>query len=233
MSSLSRPFTIPRRSMRVATATSLLLTSLMAGCANYSKDHFVVGAVPDDYRNRHPIVVAENEVTEDIPVSANMKSLSYRDRRVVEDFASRFRRSKGRHMQLAIPSQSTNEVAARKISAVITSALISRGVQPSQITKTYYHAGGYSAVAPIRMSFLALSADVGECGKWEDNIAGMETNRNYANFGCATQNNLAKMVANPADLVGPRAPSEIDAGRRDTVITDWRENGSPTLNAQF
>ena len=36
-------------------------------------------------------------------------------------------------------------------------------------------------------------------------------NRNYGNFGCATQQNLAAMVDNPLDLLYPR---EHDAGRR-------------------
>ena len=54
-------------------------------------------------------------------------------------------------------------------------------------------------------------------------------NRNYQNFGCATQSNLAAIVANPSDLLGPRGESEIDATRRDQVITDWRENASRRL----
>ena len=212
---------------------SVMATGLLTGCANWSEDHIIVGSVPDDYRNRHPIVVAENEVTEDIPVSANMKALSFRDENVVHKFASRFRRAKARHMQLMLPSQSPNEVAARKIASIITSKLISKGIMPGQISRTSYHAAGHSSVAPIRLSFVALSAEVGECGRWNENIAGMETNRNYQNFGCASQNNLAKMIANPADLVGPRGESSIDAERRNNVITNWRENGSENLGSQF
>jgi len=46
--------------------------------------------------------------------------------------------------------------------------------------------------------------------------------KHYANFGCSYQNNLAAQVANPADLVGPRKPSEIDAENRGKVIDVYR-----------
>ena len=47
-------------------------------------------------------------------------------------------------------------------------------------------------------------------------------NRNYENFGCASQANLAAMVAEPMDLIGPRQMSPIDAVRRGQVIKDYR-----------
>ncbi len=218
---------------RNLTIATLLATMLISGCANSSRDHFTVGAVPEDYRTRHPIVVSESEVAEDIPVGINMRELSFRDYNVVNVFAARFLRSGGRTMQVMVPSQSVNEVAAKRISRQIVSTLVARGVTRSQILTTTYHAGSHSNAAPVRMSYLALAANVGQCGKWEENIIADGDNRQYQNFGCATQNNLAKMIANPADLLGPRGESPIDASRRDTVITNWRKNGSSTLAKQL
>ena len=40
-------------------------------------------------------------------------------------------------------------------------------------------------------------------------------NLDYPNFGCATQQNLAAMVANPADLLGPRSQTPRIGDRRD------------------
>ena len=48
-------------------------------------------------------------------------------------------------------------------------------------------------------------------------------NKQYHNLGCASQNNLAAMIANPADLLAPRGMSEIDAARRATVIDNYRQ----------
>ena len=212
---------------------SLFLAAIVTGCANPQQDNLTVGAVPDDYRSRHPIVVSESETVEDIPISANMRTLSFRDHNVVADFASRFQRSGGRSMQVMVPSQSANESAARRISKQIVTALTIKGINRSQIAVTNYHAGSHSNSAPIRISFLALAANVAQCGKWDENIAGSDQNRQYKNFGCATQNNLAKIIANPADMIGPRGETTIDATRRDAVITKWRENGSTNLAKQF
>ncbi|MCP4182090.1 MAG: pilus assembly protein CpaD [Hyphomicrobiales bacterium] len=212
---------------------SLFIAAIVAGCANPQQDNLTVGAVPDDYRSRHPIVVSESETVEDIPISANMRKLSFRDHNVVADFASRFRRSGGRSMQIMVPSQSANESAARRISKQILTALLGKGINRSQIAVTSYHASGHSNSAPIRISYLALAANVERCGKWDESIVGNYQNRQYKNFGCATQNNLAKIIANPADLIGPRGETTIDATRRDTVITKWRENGSTDLATQF
>lgn len=39
----------------------------------------------------------------------------------------------------------------------------------------------------------------------------------YPNLGCANQRNLAVMVANPADLLGPRTETARSSERRDQV----------------
>ena len=47
-------------------------------------------------------------------------------------------------------------------------------------------------------------------------------NKHYANFGCSYQNNLAAQIANPADLLGPRKQTPIDAENRGVVIDDYQ-----------
>ena len=47
-------------------------------------------------------------------------------------------------------------------------------------------------------------------------------NKHYANFGCSYQNNVAAQIANPADLLGPRKQTPIDAANRSAVIDDYQ-----------
>ena len=47
------------------------------------------------------------------------------------------------------------------------------------------------------------------------------TTRSYHNFGCAAQQNLAAMVANPADLIRPQPMAPANGARRAKVITDY------------
>ncbi|MDE1996302.1 MAG: pilus assembly protein CpaD, partial [Rhizobiaceae bacterium] len=50
-------------------------------------------------------------------------------------------------------------------------------------------------------------------------------------FGCASQNNLAAQVANPTDLIAPRAMSPIDADQRSKVIDNYRNGTVATSTA--
>ena len=77
------------------------------------------------------------------------------------------------------------------------------------------------AVAPVRLAYSTVTAQVKGCGQWPADLTESAQSRNYHNFGCASQNNLAQMVANPADLLGPRASGPIEPGRRTTVIGNY------------
>lgn len=206
---------------------SLLAAAMLAGgCSSYNKDHVIVGSVSSDYRTTHPIVVSDNEVYEDIALSANTRKLSLRDRNVVRDFALRFKRSGARSVRIIIPVGSRNERAARRVQPQISAELGLAGIRKSQIATTGYQASAHGDAASVRLAYSAMTAAVAsQCGVWDGDLGSSPENKNYRNFGCATQNNLASMVANPADLLGPRGESEIDATRRDNIISDWREDG--------
>ncbi len=74
-------------------------------------------------------------------------------------------------------------------------------------------------------------AQVQECGQWPKDLARTSQNDQYENFGCAQQTNIAAMVANPQDLIRPRAQTPSDPMRRNTVIDDYR-SGDATSSAQ-
>lgn len=70
------------------------------------------------------------------------------------------------------------------------------------------------------------------CGQWLHDLGAGDARRDMANtahfnHGCATQANFAAMVANPNDLLQPRAEGEIDAARRQTVLARYRRGESP------
>jgi pilus assembly protein CpaD len=51
-------------------------------------------------------------------------------------------------------------------------------------------------------------------------------NKQYWNFGCASQHNLAAMVDNPHDLVQPRSETPPYTMRRTQVVEKYREGQS-------
>ena len=88
-----------------------------------------------------------------------------------------------------------------------------------------YRAGTPSDSPPIRLSFSAMRAGVEKCGKWPADLGDTTENKHYGNFGCASQNNLAAQVANPADLLGPRRQTPIDAENRSAAIRVYQNRG--------
>lgn len=71
-----------------------------------------------------------------------------------------------------------------------------------------------------------------QCGLWPNDLGiapggDDHMNRPSWNHGCATQHNLAAIVANPNDLIAPRAETPADTARRQTVFGRYRRGEPP------
>jgi pilus assembly protein CpaD len=206
--------------LRLVAAAALVI--LLAGCSA-SKRQDVVGSIPDDYRVNHPILIDEQLATMDVPVALDTARLSAPIKGNISGFAQRFNASGSGLMAIVVPDGSPNEVAATGIAHRIYDVLVGAGVRPGSIDFRSYPAGPSETNAPVRLAFNKITARVEGCGVWPDRLEQDFRNRNYKNFGCATQANLAAMVDNPLDLLYPRALAPADAARRSTVLDNYRK----------
>ena len=222
--STMRPNTLqgPARFLRLLAIGTLLVTgTTLAGCAN--RDGISTGALPDDYRTRHPIVIAEAERAIDIPIASGDRQLTKGTRDVIRGFASGYRESSTGNVQILLPSGSANAHAASVLRREIRGVLVGSGIPATRIVEASYQASANGDAAPVRLSYSAITAKTAPCGNWpKDLVANTVQNKNYENFGCASQANLAAQIANPLDLLGPREMSPIDAVQRGQVISDYR-----------
>ncbi len=129
-------------------------------------------------------------------------------------------------LTILAPSGSDNEAAAAAAARDFARVATRNGVHSSRIAMASYQADPTEVSAPIRVSYAKLRAHTDKCGRWPEDIADTTENKHYANFGCAYQNNLAAQMANPADLLGPRKQSSIDAANRSRVIGVYRSSGN-------
>nr|WP_298104463.1 CpaD family pilus assembly protein [uncultured Shinella sp.] len=214
--------------MRIALAATLVLSAVaLSGCGT-NPDRNATGSIPDDYRTRHPIVLTEDAQTLDIPIATGDRSLTTGVRDNIRGFASDHAERSRSAVQIMLPRGSVNAATANHLRKEIRATLLAAGVKRDMLIETAYDASGYGPNAPIRLAFFAITAKAGPCGEWpEDLVQNTTENKNYHNFGCATQANLAAQVANPMDLVQPRGMSPIDAEQRNVVIQDYRDNGQP------
>jgi pilus assembly protein CpaD len=107
--------------------------------------------------------------------------------------------------------------------------IVTMGVAPNRIligTDDAPQPGG-----EITLTFIRYVAQTPECGDWSTDLARTWNNTTMPNLGCATQKNLAAMVADPRDLVAPKPLGPADAMRALTILEKYR-NGEPTQAEQ-
>jgi pilus assembly protein CpaD len=201
-----------------------LAAAMLSGCA--SRDDLTTGGIPDDYRQRHPIVVTEAEQSVDIPVASTDRRLNTAQRDMIRGFAQNYGSRATGPVYLLTPEGSPNASAARQLRGQVRAELSARGIASSKIVNSAYAANSVGDAAPIRLTFVGTTAMTSQCGQWPKDMINDFNNQNYYNFGCATQNNLAAQIANPEDLVAPRGMTPIDAARRNAAIKEYRERTS-------
>lgn len=202
------------------TVAALAVLTVLGGCST-AKHQDIVGSVPDDYRIAHPIRIDEKLDTMDIPVGRDTAGLSGPVKSNIAGFAQRFNASDSAFMAIVVPTGSPNEVVATSIGHEIYDVLVRSGVKPSALEMRRYRAGAKETLAPIRLAYNRIAAKVEGCGAWPNDLDKDPGNRNYKNFGCASQANLAAIVDNPLDLLYPRGSTPPDATRRATVLDNY------------
>ena len=208
------------RGRRLAILTSMILTAVLAGCS-VDPEEFV-GSVPDDYRIRHKIVLEEALAIFEIPVGPESERLAPAMHSNIAAFGNRFRSSGSSVLAIVTPHGAPNAGAAQRIAGEIRQVLVASGVSQDAISLRSYSATSDDPNAPVRLAYNRIAGVINQCGDWPEELGWNPANRNYENFGCATQQNLAAIVDNPLDLVYPRDGSPPDAGRRGTVVEKYR-----------
>lgn len=212
--------TVARR-MLAAAALTLALT----GCKHLDEATQVASWSLVGPSQRHPIIVSEQPTHLSVQVSRGSSGLSKRQRAKIVDFLGHFRSAANSRLTISVPSGSRNEVAAMTAVGDIRALAADIGFGEASMMIRPYHAGGNQP--PVRLTFTRYVAEGPDCGRWPTNLGDTHRNLTYPNFGCAQQHNLAAMVANPGDLLGPRTMTPGPAERRDAQW-DLFVAGQPT-----
>ncbi len=218
----------------IGKLTCLLALGLaLSGCAKKQAD--VTGSIQmePDYRDRHPIILANTPRKLEVYALRGPNGLDPRQADDVRAFANEYR-AEGRGSMIAALPRGMASSETQASLAGIRSALGQAGVSGNYLHVTSYVPEDPAAAATVRLSFLKLQARVdSQCGQWKKDISGLSTsdsfkNQSPPNFGCAYQNALASQVANPLDLVRPRQEGRSDILKRGKDIESLREHKDPS-----
>ena len=171
---------------------------------------------------RHPIAVDAQTVSMTIALDGVHHEISRADTARLRAFAQYYLTKGYGPLTVSMPSGSENTRQGVRITADIRNLLNEAGVPWSGIQGAQYRAAGDKKDAEIFLSFTRYVATASPCGAWTSDWARSYSNLAPANFGCATQHNLAAMVADPHDLISPFPMSPADAARRGVVLEKYR-----------
>jgi pilus assembly protein CpaD len=210
--------------------------SVVLGACNYTTTDSVTASVPDDYRLRHPIAVQEADRSIVIFIGQGRGGLSAPQRTDVIGLAQNWGREGTGAIVVDVPVDTPNARAAESSYREIRMLLAGSGVPPRGIVLHHYHPDDPRLLPTIRLSYPKISAVAGPCGLWPDDLGPSildrtySQNKEYYNFGCAYQRNMAAMVDNPADLMQPRPETPPYTARRTEGFEHYRKGESTTTS---
>jgi pilus assembly protein CpaD len=220
------------RHLRVAGA--LVGLAVVLGACTHTGDEVTTASIPDDYRQRHPIVIQEANRSVVIFVGHARGGLSADQRTDVMGLAQTWLHEATGPIIADVPVDTSNAAAAADAFREVRALLTAAGVPPRGITIHRYHPDDPRQMATIRLNYPKMSAIAGPCGLWpEDTGPSIHNksyieNKDYYNYGCAYQRNMAAMIDNPADLVQPRPETPAYTARRTEGFDKYRKGITTT-----
>ena len=204
------------------------VSGTLGACTDINDDVAVTARIPDDYRQRHPIAIQETDRSVVVFVGHARGGLSAAQRADVIGLG-RIWVSEGTGAIVAdVPIDTPNARAAASSFQEIKALLAASGVPPHGISVRHYHPDDPRMLPTIRLSYPKIAAVAGPCGLWPENLGpsiknpSYFENKDYYNFGCAYQRNMAAMIDNPSDLVQPRSETPAYTIRRTEGFDKYR-----------
>jgi pilus assembly protein CpaD len=221
------------RNRALRLASTLVGVSLSLGaCKTFDAPIVAAEPYPDDYRARHPIAVTEADRSIVVFIGTGRGGMTAAQRADVMGMAQTWLRDGTGGIIIDMPAGTPNARAAHETLREIQAMIAAAGVPPRAVGVRRYTPPDPRHMAAIRLSYPRIAATAGPCGLWPDDLGpsykntSWFDNKEYYNFGCAQQRNLAAMVDEPSDLVQPRAETPAYTMRRNVAFDKYRKGVS-------
>ncbi len=179
-----------------------------------------VGSISDNNSlySVHQPVIERNNYALDVNLSNNDGITSFEQKRLTEwmsalnlGYGDRVSLDFGDGYNNALAQQAVADLAANRGLLIQDQAPLTEGRIPS---------------GAVRVIVSRSTASVPSCPNWETTSNSNFNSGNHSNYGCATNSNLAAMVADPEDLVRGVDKSSSDPTNGKKAIDAYREKAA-------
>jgi pilus assembly protein CpaD len=214
---------MPKFDILKAASLALLLTAGLAGCSSdgvETEDFYSATSAAE----RYPIKVAKGPVH--LGVASKRGGLTPNQANTVMAFAQSAASNSYSSITVSRPAGSRG----KEVAGAVTALLLQQGIPAGSIVQSVYRG---STAGPVNVSYIRTYAVTKPCGDWSQDLANQPANQTAPNFGCAMQQDVAAMVANPEDFARPEGMGNVLARRRIKTLNDYNQqlSGSSTMQS--
>ncbi|HKU64137.1 MAG TPA: CpaD family pilus assembly protein [Rhizomicrobium sp.] len=199
-----------------------LVSVLVAGSCSVTNDGSMIS---EDGARNHPIAVEPSFRDLKIQFLGGADGMSAEDTAKFDAFVTEYRVRGNGSLGISVP----NGPASRAAIIFFSERAAATGISRDKILVSTRDAA--NGDTRVDVSYISYTARAETCGDWSENLAFSGDNLTPKNFGCSVQHNIAAMVADPRDLLGPGAMGPVDTARRANVM-DHYQKGEVTQAAK-
>ena len=187
---------------------------LMAGSCSTTDPNSMISL--DGARN-HPIMVEPSYRDLKVRFVGGADGMNAEDAIKFDSFLADYRLHGNGSLGISVP----NGPASRAAITYLGERAAATGISRDKILVSTRDAA--NGDARVDVTYIAYTAHTAPCGDWSENESFTMDNTTPKRFGCSVQQNIAAMVADPRDLLGPGAMGPVDTSRRAVVMDHYRK----------
>jgi pilus assembly protein CpaD len=195
--------------LRVLAVGSVLVSGSCAVANNGT-------SISEDGARNHPIAVEPSYRDLKVQYAGGADGMNAEDAGKFDTFVADYRVHGNGSLAISVPSGAGSRAAI----TFFAERAAATGISRDRILVSTREAGNNDP--RVDVSYITYTARAESCGDWSENLSFSGDNLTPKNFGCANQHNLAVMVANPRDLLGPGPMGPVDTNRRTTVMGKYQ-----------
>ena len=190
-----------------------LVSILAAGSCSVTND----AMVSEDGARNHPITVEPSFRELKVQFAGSADGMNAEDAAKFDAFLADYRVHGNGSLGISVP----NGIPGRAALTALAERAAATGISRDKILVSTHDVANDDN--RVDVSYIAYTAHTQACGNWSENEAFTLDNQTPKNFGCSVQQNIAAMVADPRDLLGPGAMGSVDTERRAAVMNHYQK----------